>query len=35
VIHAFVQMAAAPFEFDPSQEALTDVATDIASTLGT
>jgi len=33
VIHAFVQMAAAPFEFDPSQEALADVGADLESAL--
>ncbi|MFU1783301.1 alpha/beta hydrolase [Haloarcula japonica] len=33
VIHAFVQMAAAPFEFDPSQEALADIGADLESAL--
>ena len=32
-IHAFIQMAAAPFEFDPSQEALADVSEDLQSAL--
>lgn len=32
-IHAFVQMAAAPFEFEPSREALDDVSDDLQSAL--
>lgn len=33
VIHAFVQMAARPFEFDPSEDALADIAADLRSAL--
>ncbi|WP_227379832.1 alpha/beta hydrolase [Haladaptatus halobius] len=32
-IHAFIQMAAKPFEFDPSKDALADVAGDLRSAL--
>jgi acetyl esterase len=33
-IHAFTQMAAEPFEFEPSREALSDVAEDLRDALG-
>ena len=32
-IHAFVQLAAAPFEFDPARDALDDVSSDLQSAL--